>query len=163
MKKPYSIYISLFVIVLSSGCGPKRPDGMPPLYPLTLQVTQKGEPLAEASVSLFSADGSSTWSSGGLTGEDGNLVVFTHGKYSGVPAGKYKVTVDCVASDNPAPKSLTMEELDAHNRKYPSYRIVPIPYTERSSTPLEIEVARKSNKMTVDIPEKVKSALGGPP
>lgn len=163
MFKHRLFYVLIFLFPWTTGCGQKTPDGMPPLLPLTLQVTQMGQPFPEASVSLLPVDGSSTWSSGGLTGPDGSLVVFTHGKYSGIPAGKYKVTVDCVTSDPPAPKNASLEEMDAHNRKHPAFRIVPIEYTERNSTPLEIEVVKGTNRLTVDVSEKVKLDLGGPP
>lgn len=153
----------LFFLSLASGCGPHLPDGMPPLQPLSLMVTQEGEPLSGASVSLFSTDNSHSWTSGGMTSPDGTLNVFTHGKFNGIPMGKYKVTVDCVASDLPAPKDATMEELDAHNRKHPAFRIVPMSYTDKNTTPLEIEVAKGKNRQTINIPEKVKLSLGGPP
>jgi len=156
----FGIILTLFL----TGCsGQPKPDGMPPLHPLTITVTQEGKPLAEASVSLHPIGGEHSWSSGGLTQSDGSLVIYTYGKYAGAPAGKFKVTVDCVTSDPPAPKNVTMEELDAHNKKHPAFRIVPLQYTEKGKTPLEIEVVKGANKITLDIPEKVKLSMGGPP
>ena len=145
------------------GCGQKLPDGMPPLYPLTLTVTQQDEPFPDASVSLVASDSTRKWTCGGMTEADGTLVVFTHGKYRGVPADKYKVTVDCVISEPPRPKNATMEELDAHARNSKSFRIVPLEYTDRATTHLEIEVVKGTNRLKIDVPEKVKISMGGAP
>jgi len=164
MKK-IVLLLSLGAILTTclTGCGSKLPDGMPPLHPLTLTVTQEGKPFPEASVSLYPSDGARGWNSGGLTDANGVLPVFTHGKYSGVPAGKYKITVDCVTSDPPRPKNATESEIAEHLKKHPEFRIVPLPFTDRAKTPLEIEVVKGTNRLTIDIPEKVKLSMGGPP
>jgi hypothetical protein len=44
-------------------------------------------------VSLFVDGGSSPWAVGGTTDASGKVSLVTHGKYPGVPAGKYKVCV----------------------------------------------------------------------
>ena len=164
MKKIFLLSTGMTLAILLIGCGSqKMPDGMPKLYPLTLNVTQEGKPLPEATVSLFSIDGVNTWNSGGMTKTDGTLVVFTRGKYAGVPAGKYKVTVDCVMSDVPRPKEATMEEIMEHGKKHPEYRVVPLPYTDRKTTSLEIEVAKGTNRLNIDIPETVKIKFDSPP
>ncbi|MDR0869165.1 MAG: hypothetical protein LBN39_00070 [Planctomycetaceae bacterium] len=156
------ILCPLFLVF--TGCGEKLPDGMPPLYPATLLITQEGKPLPGAMTGLTSAEGSHTWTSGGTTDAEGKLVVFTHGKYRGIPAGKYKVTVDCIAADVPRPESMTEEESTKFNKEHPSFRTVPLKYTEKDKTPFSIEVANGKNTFTLDIPEKkVKLSLGAAP
>jgi len=164
MKQFFLHSPGMILVVFMIGCSSQKlPDGMPKLYPLTLTITQEGKPLPEASVSMYSADGSSSWAPGGMTKADGMLVVFTHGKYAGVPAGKYKVTVDCLVSDVPRPKEATMEEIVEHGKKYPAYRIVPLQYTDRKTTPLEIDVVKGTSRLSIDIPETVKIKLDSPP
>ena len=156
--------VGAIITVCMIGCGPQLPDGMPKLHPLTLTVTLEGQPFPDATVSLFPIDETMrSWSSGGVTAADGVLPVFTHGKYAGVPAGKYKVTVDCVTSDPPRPKVATFAEIEAHNRKYPDFRIVPLQFTDRETTPLEIEIVKGKNRLTVDIPERVKLRMNNAP
>ena len=159
MMKNITLFpVGILLAAFLTGCGSRHPDGLPPLQPLTLTVTQEGKPLSDATVFLYPADGSRSWNSGGLTESDGSLVVFTTygGQHSGAPAGKYKVTVDCVTSDPPPPKEMTLPQYEEHNRKYPPFRIVPLQYTDQGTTPLEIEVVKGANQLSIDIPEKVK-------
>jgi fibronectin type 3 domain-containing protein len=150
-------------IVVTSGCSEKLPEGLPALFPATLTITLEGKPFANAMVSLSSADGSHSWTSGGITDKNGQLAVYTHGKYQGIPAGKYKVTVDCITSDVPMPQNPTMEQIEEHNRNHPSFRIVPPEYTEKSNTPLEIEITQSKNTLTLDIPKSVKLKISSSP
>ena len=90
MKKLLSAAFLVGVALVASGCGPKTPDGMPPLQPTTLTVTQEGSPVADATITLKSIDGSNNFTSGGTTGANGVATLVTHGQYKGVPVGKYK-------------------------------------------------------------------------
>jgi hypothetical protein len=161
-----TIIFPMFLIIcigIMSGCNEKLPEGLPALFPATLTITLEGKPFANAMVSLSSADGSHLWTSGGITDKNGQLIVYTHGKYQGIPAGKYKVTVDCITSDEPIPQNPTMEQIEEHNRKHPSFRIVPLEYMEKNKTPLEIEVVQGKNTLTLDIPKKVKLKINDSP
>jgi hypothetical protein len=161
-----TIIIPIFLIcyiVVTSGCGEKLPEGLPALFPAALTITLEGKPFANAMVSLSSADNAHSWTSGGMTDQHGQLTVYTHGKYSGIPAGKYKVTVDCIVSDEPLPQNPTMEQIDEHNRKHPSFRIVPLEYTEKTTTPLEIEITQGKNTLTLDIAKSVKVKIDSSP
>ncbi|MDR0335552.1 MAG: Ig-like domain-containing protein [Planctomycetaceae bacterium] len=150
-------------LIVTSGCGEKLPEGLPALFPATLTITLEGKPIANAIVSLSSADNSHLWASGGTTDKNGQLTVYTHGRYQGIPAGKYKVTVDCITSGVPMPQNPTMEQIEEHNRNHPSFRIVPLEYIEKMTTPLEIEITQGKNMLTLDIPKSVKLKINASP
>lgn len=79
--------------ILLAGCnkGPAKPDDMPDLTACTVTVTYKGEPVSEASV-LF-APKSGKYSAAGTTDASGKTVMKTDGKYDGVAAGEYQVSI----------------------------------------------------------------------
>ena len=81
------------LVMLAVGCTPSnRPDGLPPLYPTTVTITQNGSPLADVSVGLISAE-PSEWVVSGLTDTSGKASIVTHGQFSGAPAGEYTVVL----------------------------------------------------------------------
>jgi len=66
--------MTILVTAALVGCGgEKKPVGFPPIYPVTLHVTQEGKPLEGASVALVAPDGSVPWVVGGTTDADGNV------------------------------------------------------------------------------------------
>jgi prepilin-type N-terminal cleavage/methylation domain-containing protein/prepilin-type processing-associated H-X9-DG protein len=137
--------IILFFAVLScelSGCGEPKPDGLPKLYPISLKFTQEGEPLTEAAVVLLPQDGNK-WSSGGATDAKGVATLGTHGKFAGVPVGKYKLLVqkqEVVPKGAKAPDPLgAYGPVDVYDLVNPDYFIL-------DKTPLAIEVVPGKNK-----------------
>jgi len=133
------------------GCSEPKPDGLPKLHSLVLKFTQEGSPCVGAAVRLVPQDGN-PWVSGGTTDASGNAVFVTHGKYAGVPVGKYKITVskDEVESDEMLRSSF--------------YSSVDLVYTVESTTPLEIEVvAGKNVPQTFDLGKQVRVLKPGPP
>jgi hypothetical protein len=64
------------------------PDGMPKRYPTTITITQQGQILPDAGVTLVSLGNSPKWVSGSLTDKHGNATIRTHGQYDGAPLGK---------------------------------------------------------------------------
>lgn len=147
-------------LLFSTACNRQAmPEGMPPLVPLTLTITQESAPLAGATVRLYPDDDAVNWASGGLTDENGSLVVYTRGRYPGIPAGTYRVVVDHVTAEVPRPKSGSDAEFAKHDRDYPPFRTVPAPYASAKETPLKIEVVKGTDKIVLDIPETVKDFL----
>ena len=139
---PLLICVSLGLVIIAGCGGPKRPEGMPELYKTTITVTQAGTPLVDAMVNLKLADNSqSQWYSGGATDANGVVIVSTQGDFPGAPAGKYKVLVSKVTTeDNPnnPEQRLTFEMVEPQ-------------YANFAKTPLEIEVkAEPENNFTLD-------------
>ncbi len=148
------------LFAFGSGCSKSKPDGMPDLYPVKLTFTQEGKPLAGASVFLVSeAEQSRRWGCGGLTDAAGVIHLRTYGKYDGVAAGKYKITVSLLYSDAEEElKKLASDspEYRALITKSPPNQYIPKNYLDKQTTPFEIDVVAGKNAKTFDIPEKVK-------
>lgn len=136
---------------------------MPKLNPTTITVVQDGAPLADAMITLMSADGSSKWSSGGTTDASGVATMVTHGQYKGVPTGKYKVAVSKTVGEGTPPPPKPYDEESA--RVYQEYIDSGATYTEFfvvdpqfrlvDTTPLELEVVDGKNDLKVDVGEAV--------
>ena len=143
----------------SLGCGKKKPEGMPDLEPVTLTVTQDGAPCADAQINLLSLDPSNKWTSGGTTDALGVVALATHGQYKGVPVGKYKVSVFKKVGEGTPPPPLPTDEASekAYNDYYESgqtydlFCLIEKKYTDFKTTPLEIEVVKGKNELTVDV------------
>jgi len=78
-----------------TGCGQKRPEGLPKLVScvLTFQY-EDGTPVDNATVSLAPEDADlRQWSIAGATDASGVATITTNGDFAGAPAGKYKVVV----------------------------------------------------------------------
>jgi len=150
---------SVLALVAAVGCGPKTPAGFPPLQATTLTVTQDGAPLADASITLKSLDSSNTWTSGGTTDAKGVASLRTHGQYSGVPVGKYKVAITKTVSEGELPPPPPFDEAServyneylASDKVYKEFSVVDMQYRLIESTPLEIEVVKGKNALTADV------------
>ena len=134
-------FVNFCIIVLLSicGCSEPRPDGMPPLRRVTLEFHQEGVPISEASVQLM-PQFASQWSVGGSTNAKGQVELKTHGKYVGVPAGKYKICVNKSESEGELP------EIGKVTAPMKFFYLVETKYTLADQTPLEIEVGEGKNK-----------------
>ena len=151
----------LFVFVaLMPGCGDsERPAGFPKLYPVSLKVTQEGTPLAKALVSLKMSDGSMVWSTGGVTNEQGIVVLWTHGKFRGAPEGKFKVIITKIINEGEEEMLAAADREDymaAAKIPVNSYSCVKDEYESFEKTPLEIEITKKSRKIDIDAGTAVK-------
>lgn len=130
----------VFVLLLGCRAGEPTPDGMPELFRVRLSILQEGQPLADASVRLIPEDATSPWSSGGSTDSRGVAVIRTHGKYAGVPAGSYSITVSKV--EMPAARSVDQDPLEVPpNQNDSSYDLVPPEFSDPAQTPLRLEVS----------------------
>jgi len=140
--------------LLFSGCDTRpKPDGLPPLLPLTLTLTQDGTPLSGASVTLFADDGA--WTIGGTTNASGNVSPMTHGKYPGVPAGQYKVCVFKVESVAPPART------DSESAGPPpvEYDLVDVKLKSPLTTPLTLEVGSGKKSVTLDVGEPIRQLI----
>ena len=88
---------------------------MPDLHPLTVKlVYDDGTPVDDASVQLSNTDKtlSQRWVSGGKTDNQGSAIIRTHGEFSGIPAGSFKVIVN--------KEEVITDESSTKLTKYPS-------------------------------------------
>ncbi|GAA4449486.1 carboxypeptidase regulatory-like domain-containing protein [Novipirellula rosea] len=140
--------IAFFCVLLAvvSGCASEeKPDGLPVLHPAEITVHQGGAPLVGASVQLISTDPTlSRWVSGGSTNENGEAVVMTHGKYVGVPAGKFKVTVNKTQIEGAAAGNDPGSSNEAK-----MFDLVEAKYRAVTTTPIEVEISAGDNKLDV--------------
>lgn len=150
------------------GCGEPLPEGMPELYPTTITITQDGEKLAGATVSLFPEDPALTrWPVGGITDDNGTATLVTYGKYQGAPAGKYKVMVNKTVSEGdpipePPAQDASPAERAAYDRaiktgSYEIFQVVAEEYRTANKTPLTVDIAANGeNAFPLDIGASVK-------
>jgi len=152
MKKTSRIVYGLtLTTLLFVGCGQSiAPDGLPKLHPVMLDLVQEGEPLVEATVSLHPLDETALWSSGGFSDRNGRAMLVTHGGYSGVPIGKYKVTV--IKSIMEGTKG-TLDEAGTAT----TFSLIDKKFTSRKTTPLEIDVQTGKNTFRLDVGTPVKN------
>jgi hypothetical protein len=130
----YFLPIIIIFATFCSGCGGvKMPDGMPELFPCEIVATQERQPLADATITVQSID--SSWNATGGTDSNGKAVLFTQGKYPGVPAGKSKVIINKTVTEK---EPSTFEGKPA--TKEVVYYLVEEKYQELQTSPLEIEI-----------------------
>lgn len=171
MSRCVAISLLIGVVLGSFGCsrGPKKPEGMPKLYPTEITVNSESGPVADAIVSLVPADGSrAQWSSGGRTNAQGMARVKTHGQFDGVPTGKYKVIVKKTVTEGEAPPPMgtdaesqrIYDEYMSSGNKQKFFNVVDAKFNSVKTTPLGVDVAeQKLNATTVDIGAEVKVEL----
>jgi hypothetical protein len=163
MKPYWTRLIGLFLFILFSlglfGCSENKPDGLPKLQPVTLRFTLDGQPCGGASVHLIPQD-ENPWAVGGSTDSSGTIVLKTHGKYSGVPVGKYKITVSKVEREDvgEAPKSMFDQQPEPV-----MYNLIDPVYSNPEKTSLEIEVIQgKKISESFDLGKKVRVKIEKP-
>jgi len=169
MQKSKILFMLVLAVFLFSGCGKSRPKDMPNVYPVNITITDGTTPLDGATVILV-ADAAMAESRpanlvvGGTTDSTGKVDLrTTMGTYSekGAPLGQYKVTIQ---KDQPIVQTVSDDELQkmdmgerlAHSRKLMAERdakpkLVPVPLTQSSTTPLRLEVKEKDTALEVDV------------
>jgi len=137
---------------------------MPRLYPASIEVTQEGIPLAEATVALIPVDpGLDRWGPAGITNASGVVVLQTNGLYTGAPLGTYKVVVSKTSIElHPNPE---LENAEMGSADYEKYRqldsarmevnYVEPQYSSMENTPLTIEVVAGQKAYSVDAGKQV--------
>lgn len=174
LKRSILSAMLVFTVIFIVGCGQKLPKGMPKLYTTKVVVTyDDGTVIPGATVLLTPVDKSTTedWSSGGTTGEDGSIELYTRGQYKGVPAGSYKATVRKVAVEDKEPDQdkLDSETYEQAMQKFQNFKGAspfveylmtdPI-YNDPASSPLEVTVeAKNGNVLELKVGESVISVL----
>lgn len=147
MKALQIVSILLFCIVLVSGCGPKRPEGLPKLYECVLTFQQEdGSPLDGATVSLISDDPAlAQWSFAGATDSSGTAKIRAGGDFSGAPTGKFKVVISKRAIRDTG-------KIDADGSSISEgYSVINEKYSNVGTSPLSVEIANKAVKETFKV------------
>ena len=147
MTRTFTSFAALLLAVsFIVGCGGEpRPAGMPRLYSASIVVTQGGEPLEGASVTLTPEDPENArWGPMGTTDGSGVAVLRTDGKYAGAPLGAYKVVVSKLQIIDPPPG--TPGESRGVNH-------VPSQYASIADTPLRVEITAKGRTYPVEVEE----------
>jgi hypothetical protein len=158
----YSLLVvncSLFIVLLSGCGGASRPADLPPLYPLTITVTQDGKALPEAVIKFVAqADENAKYKPVAITGADGKVALSTYG-FPGVPAGTYKVTITKNVDDDFVTK--TDDAGEKQIISYKTYRTVEAKFSDVATTPFEIEVSpkRKNSEETFDVGKAVREKM----
>jgi hypothetical protein len=146
------------LLIVCLGCSQPKPDGLPKLYPIALNFVQEGEPCVGVSIVLVPQDGN-RWIVGGVTDVKGVATFYTHGKYPGVPAGKYKITAMKIKREQiePSPKDMSPKEmLNTSPQTVKFYHLINPDYSSQEKSPLVIEViAGKNNFDSFDLGKKV--------
>lgn len=166
MKKINSFVLLIFLFSCF-GCRSNLPHDLPKLYPCKIVVTQKDAPLEGATVILQRIDPAEgqTWLPMAMTDTTGTAVLSTNGRYPGAPLGKYKILVSKRITERVGPKPPTDDELSPEYQAWsmmnsgamvPPTDLVELQYGDAEKTPLEIEVVKGTNELTVDVGKPVK-------
>jgi hypothetical protein len=157
----FTIYFSLFIIILT-GCGDSsRPEDLPKLYPCVILVTQDGKPLPDAVVKLvLQTETAAKYQSVATTSTDGTVTLMTYG-FPGVPSGKYKAVVTRNIEDD-----IVYRTDDAGEKvivSYNRYKTVEEKFSDVKTTPFEIEITPQSRKeqISFDVGKPVRIKMKG--
>ena len=157
-----STLLSLSTFLLTCcGCGTQAPDDLRNLVPVTVTVTDSGQPVSGIQVMLNSKSGSNLFACNGMTNTSGMAMIessrstFT-GK--GAPVGTYTVVLlehfdlppdleshDGDSSAVQAAKERKREEFYRQNR------VIPIPLTSSATSPVELVVDKPRAAVEIDI------------
>ncbi|MEW4456415.1 carboxypeptidase regulatory-like domain-containing protein [Bremerella sp. JC817] len=150
-------------LISGLGCSSELPppENMPELHPVTLTIVQEGTPLELASIRLIPDAAPSPWYSGGSTNASGVSKIRTHGKFNGVPAGTYRVTVTKI--EMPQAGSGSLAEMNQTSAQDATYDLVDPQYSNPAKTPLRLEVVAGSNTKEFDLGVPVRVKRKGPP
>ena len=132
------VLVFLVSILIFSGCK-KRPDGLPKLFPVTVQIMSEGKPVTGASVLLFPEDSSSRWAGSAVTDTSGNANIQVLGQYNGTPVGKYTAIV-------------TMVEIDQRGEdQYDAFDLIDPKFGDVARPAIQIEVKEEKNNIIQDV------------
>ena len=157
--------ISGVILLVSNGCGPKMPEGVPPLHPTKVIVLNGGSPVDKANVFFVKQSGDTgSWSVGNSTDSTGVATIqTTQGEWKGVgaPEGEYKVYITKMpdVQEDPLPPGSDSDALEKAQNAYlkklaAAPKIVPEKLTSTKTTPLTISVKPGSTtELTVEVSE----------
>ena len=155
MDTKIMVLLVALVAILVCGCSKQlKPDGFPPLYPVSITVIQDGKPLEGALISLHGTENSPLkWGVFGFADRNGRAVLLTHGIHSGAPEGEYIVTVS------------KQEEVEISRRAESTvteaFSFVEEQYVSKEKSPLRIHIQKKGKKhVEFDVGKPVRVSLG---
>ena len=157
--KFYSLLLMVVLLAVVCGCSKeKRPAGLPPLHPLTIEIYQDGAPLEQAGVDLLADDPAiARWPAGGTTDEKGQCRIYTYG-LPGAPEGKFKVTVSKTVTEGEA--ASVSDPLGKSTQKV--FQLVESVYTSEK-TPLTLDFqAGQKEPVRLEVGKKVKKIIAAP-
>jgi len=162
IQKAIGLGAGLLILGTLAGCGSgdATPEGMPTLAPVTVTVTQQGQPLAEATVVFAPKTGK--WGASGVTDAVGQCQLRTLAKYEGVAEGQYLVSVTKhSAVDIPGLDALEDDALDAKLAELEAQGIdtqpkllTPAKYSTPGQSGLEADVPAGGADLTFDLTEE---------
>lgn len=170
MARTFTLFSALLLAVsLIVGCvGEPRPAGMPRLYPVSITVTQEGEPLEGALLQLFAEDSANArWGPSGVSNSSGVATLFTEGKYKGVPLGEFKVVVTKSEREpHPHPEWADLPYGDPNFQRYgaisrglKTFNYVELQYGSVADTPLSIDITAGKKTYTIDVGKQSKTEV----
>ena len=127
------------------GCGEKNHGTVP----VSITITQKGSPLAGATVTIISSDGKGH-SAGGRTDSSGTASLQTPERWKGALPGEYVVAVKKWVGEtvpDPTDDSPDATRTDQKN-------VLPAKYGEHTSSGFQLTVGNKASHATFDIGEE---------
>ena len=150
--KHFFVFSFASVLFLSfGGCSPSnRPDGMPPLHPCTVTITQNGSPAADVSVRFVTKE-TSAWPVTGTTDASGKAAMVTYGQFKGAPLGEYTVVVSKTESESEG--GATNEYSSGITR---IFSLIAVEHTQEETSKLQITVQKGSNAETFEVGEPVR-------
>ncbi len=142
------------------------PPDLPGLHPVTIEVVQDGQPLAEASV-LMQPTGASKWAATGATNAEGKAIMRVNGRYDGVPLGEFRVIVRKTEKEKvdvpPPPPNADPQQMVEYDRKYApiwsnakTFTVVDTPFADLEMTPLKVTVVKGKNQFPLDVGKAVR-------
>ena len=154
------------LLLLLVGCGPKKPDGFPPVFPCKVTVTKEGKPLADVSVILMPEQAGGAHASGGKTDSSGVAVVRTNqANYlaAGAPEGQFKIILTKPVEPEGKLPDEEVNKMPGHERnKYAMEMlrkanamkpIIPPNLTKADKTPLKLSITSSGGELSVNIDE----------
>jgi hypothetical protein len=159
LVKVTSFAALLAVSICLCGCsgGGGTPDDLPDLYPVTVTVTQQGQPIGEATVVFAPASGN--WGASGITDAAGTCQLRTLAEYDGVAQGQYRVSIKKMKqADIPELQGLQDEALDAKLAELKAKGVdtspqllTPAKYATPGDSGLEADVPAGGTTFTFDL------------
>ncbi|MDR2707109.1 MAG: hypothetical protein LBC02_15155 [Planctomycetaceae bacterium] len=145
------------------------PSDLPKLTPCIITVTQEGQPLVDANVTLYNSNGDNRWLAGGITDANGIVKVVTNGRFAGAPSGTFNVVIMKFESDivesPPRPQETDQEYvqwMEKYSQQKPTdvYTLVEKFNTDPEKSPHKLEISgSKPVTVTFDTGKKIREKM----
>ena len=149
-------------LLFQAGCSKdhNRPADLPPLYPVKITVTQEGQPVEGATVTVNAKTPMKYGSSSTDTDTSGVATLRTYG-YAGVPAGEYVVAIERRGIEGA--REVMNEYGEPETRGGQIFQYVDAKFASQNSSPLSITVTDKGATETFEVGTPVRVFLGTMP